>query len=385
MGYYTEYLNTLKNFDSVSSERKNQLSIISKLRNNIPILAIASDLSKPGSPTSIDYSDILPIANQIKNLEGNSIDVILETPGGSGEIAEDIVKLLRNKFDNVSFIIPGWCKSAGTIIAMSGNEILMDEVSALGPIDAQISRNGKTFSAHAFIEGLEKIKEEAIVGLNRAYIPILQNISPGEIKDAEHAMSFAKVLVSSWLKEYKFAKWDIHASTGQPVTPEEKKARAEVIAEQLCDHGKWLTHGRSIKLKDLEEMRVKITDMNSNPDLKEAVWRYYALLRMTFESTTIYKLFETIDSQVLRFQVPKSNGKQKVPSGDIKIIKIDLECEKCKHKTKVQGNLVDGIPIEDGYLPFPIDNQFQCPNCQRLIDLSNIRRDAEAKIGRRIL
>jgi len=41
-------------------------------------------------------------------------------------VAEDIVHILREKFKSVSFIVPGQAKSAGTIMVMSGDEILMD-------------------------------------------------------------------------------------------------------------------------------------------------------------------------------------------------------------------------------------------------------------------
>jgi len=69
-------------------------------------------------------------------------------------------------------------------MAMSVDEILMGPASALGPIDAQMSWQGKRFSADALLEGLEKIKEEVAGSgiLNKAYIPILQGISPGEIQ-----------------------------------------------------------------------------------------------------------------------------------------------------------------------------------------------------------
>ena len=75
------------------------------------------------------------------------MDVIIETPGGDGAVAEDIVRLLRGKFDEVCFIVPGYAKSAGTIIVMSGDDILMGPTSALGPIDAQLLWQGKVFSA----------------------------------------------------------------------------------------------------------------------------------------------------------------------------------------------------------------------------------------------
>ena len=166
--------------------------------------------------------------------------------------------MIRKKYNDVAVIIPGWAKSAGTIIAMAADEILMGSMSALGPIDAQISWQGKRFSADALLEGMNKIKEEVADSgvLNRAYIPILQGISPGELQSASNALGFSKKLVTSWLADYKFKKWDRHSSSDLPVTDEEKSKRAEEIADKLCDHGHWLTHGRSIKLEDLRAMRL---------------------------------------------------------------------------------------------------------------------------------
>jgi hypothetical protein len=109
---------------------------------------------------------------------------------------------------------------------------------------------------------MEKIKEEVVKtgSLNRAYIPILQGISPGELQSAENALNFAKVLVTQWLAQYKFRTWERHSSTGTEVTNADRQKRAEEIAKTLCDHGFWKTHARSIKIKDLEDMRLQITD-----------------------------------------------------------------------------------------------------------------------------
>ena len=159
MGIYADYLNSLKNFEQITQERKKMLKKISSLRGNRDVLVFAADFSEPRAPTSIDYTDILPVQDQLSNLSGESIDIILETPGGIGEVVEDIVKQIRNKYDYVGMIIPGWSKSAGTIFAMAGDEILMGDTSGLGPIDAQIFAKGKKFSADAFLEGLDKIKK----------------------------------------------------------------------------------------------------------------------------------------------------------------------------------------------------------------------------------
>lgn len=379
MGFYSEYLAKQLSFQDLTSERKKQLNEISKLRGNRDVLVYAADLNKRVDAISINYSDLLPISDQLSNLNNEKIDFIIETPGGAGEVAEDIVRLLHNKYKEVGIIVPGWAKSAGTIIALSGDQILMGELSALGPIDAQLNWQGKHFSAHALLEGLKKIKneiEETGV-LNKAYIPILQGISPGEIENAENALKFAKEIVKNWLVQYKFKDWKTHSSTGKDVTSAEKEKRAEEIASRLCDHSFWKTHGRSIKLNDFEEMKVQIIDYRKDAKLNEAISRYYTLLQMTF-ATNIYKVFETKDSQVYRFLV---NPNQKPPSNqqNIQNVVIDFECPNCKQHSKIQANFDKKQPLQPDCLEYPLDNKFLCPNCNSENDLSDLRRQIEAQ------
>lgn len=383
MGIYSEYLDKQLSFPELTAERKKQLKLISELRGNRDVLVYAADLNKGVGAISINYADLLPISDQLSNLKGNKIDIIIETPGGSGEVAEDIVRLLHDKYDEVGIIIPGWAKSAGTIIAMSGDEILMGSLSALGPIDAQLNWQGKHFSAHALIEGLNKIKKEIedTGVLNKAYVPILQGISPGEIENAQNALDFAKELVEKWLVKYKFKNWDTHSKNQKPVTIEEKEIRAKRIAQDLCNHGHWKTHGRSIKLKDLDEMRVKITDYTKNRNLDEAITRYYTLLQMTF-ATAIYKVFETQDSQIYRFIA--QNVSQQNPKNAANVI-IDFECSNCKKHSKIQASLDKKQALQNGCVEFPKDNKYKCQNCQTENNLSELRREIEAQTKKIII
>ena len=144
MGIYSDYLEKNMDFIGLTAERKKQLKRISKARSGRDVLVMASDLTKKAD-TSIGYSDILPFHDQLSNSGGTEIDIIIESPGGLAEVVEDLVGLIRKKFEKVGIIIPGYSKSAGTIFAMAGDEILMGDSSALGPIDAQIISNGKHY------------------------------------------------------------------------------------------------------------------------------------------------------------------------------------------------------------------------------------------------
>jgi hypothetical protein len=383
MGIFSEYLENVTNLDSLNTERKSQLSRISEFRGGREILVYASAMQKQG-PVSIDYDDRLAIFDQLSNLEGSEIDIILETPGGSAEIVEDIVKVIRKRFSKVGMIVPGYAKSAGTILVMAGDEILMQPSSALGPIDAQVTQAGKRFSAHAFLEGFRKIKEEAALGkLNLAYVPILQMISPGEIQSCENALKFAEILVEKWLLSYKFKYWDTHSSTHEPVTEDEKIERASYIAKKLCAHDEWLSHGRSITIDDLIEMGLKITDYSKDSDLFDALNRYYTLLLMSLAPPDVIKIIETPKSQIYkRISMPGHSDLSR-PKTDQLLGTID--CPKCRTKTPVQISFKEGIPINPNAVLFPKNNEFICPNCQEKIDLTKFRKDIEQKHCKKIV
>lgn len=387
MGIYADYLNRNLVGDPLIQERKLQLKRISELRDNRAILVFASALTKARAPITIDYDDIVPINDQISNLTGDKIDIILETPGGYAEIAEQIVEYIRGKFNDVAFIIPGAAMSAGTIMAMAGDDILMSSLSSLGPIDAQILQQGKRFSADAFLEGLNKIKKEVTdTGvLNKAYIPILQNVSPGEIQSALNALDFSKVLVTDWLSKYKFKNWHTHSTTGKSVTEEDKKKRASEIARQLCNHGLWKTHGRSITLKHLRDMKLKITDYTENSDLSEAIQKYFTLLKMFFDSTNIFKVYETPGSQIYRYIPIQGIPQQVVPSQDINQAEVGIQCPQCKNEIKLQANFNENIPLKPGLIKMPKEDKIECPNCKKEIDLVNLKKTIEGQVRRRIV
>ena len=68
----------------------------------------------------------------------DKIFIVLTTGGGSATVVERLVNILRQHYKEVNFIVPDYAYSAGTIFCMSGDNILMDYFSVLGPIDPQV-------------------------------------------------------------------------------------------------------------------------------------------------------------------------------------------------------------------------------------------------------
>ena len=66
---------------------------------------------------AINPQDVRGLAEVLRGLEGEALDLILHSPGGSAEAAESVVKVLRTQFKNVRVLVPVMAKSAATMIA----------------------------------------------------------------------------------------------------------------------------------------------------------------------------------------------------------------------------------------------------------------------------
>lgn len=336
-----------------------------------------------GTQNLVNYDDILFFQDFLADLQGQRISVILETPGGSGEVGRQLVEMLHAKYSHVEFIIPGWAKSTGTIMALGGHEILMGPASALGPIDAQLTQEGKTFSADALIEGMENIKKEveAVGKLNTAYIPILQKISPGELQHAKNALDFARVTVQEWLARYKFGNWTEHRRSKTEVTVEERESVASEIADKLCSQTHWKTHARSISMRELRDLGLLITDYADTPELDRAIVRYQVLTKMTLEQGNVAKLIETANATLaVRFNVAQAVGAPS--SGQAVSATIDSVCKNCGRHTLVQLDFDPGTPLQPGNVRFPQNGLLACPKCGTINDLNPARTATEQQAGR---
>jgi len=66
--------------------------------------------------------------------------LILATNGGSANGAFQMARFLQRTYDEFVLYCPGACKSAGTLVALGANILIMDQFSELGPLDVQIAK-----------------------------------------------------------------------------------------------------------------------------------------------------------------------------------------------------------------------------------------------------
>lgn len=386
MGMFEQYILQGISGPALDVERRKFLGAIGAARNTA-VIAYSARCNPGPAPfdPSILFEDVLPFSDLMDGLAGKRVSVVIETTGGIGEVGRQLVEMLHERFEWVEFIVPGMALSTGTIMCLGAHEILMGAGSSLGPIDAQLRQDGKQYSADALIEGFEEIKANVVANngqLNPAYIPILSRISPGELKNAHNALEFARATVTDWLARYKFANWE---KNGVPVTPEHKAKRAREIAEKLAKQaGNWHTHGRQLRIPDLEAIGLKVFDMRTDAALYELVQRYYILTRLTFEQTAVYKIYETAKSTIAKsfqIQVPPQALQQAVQQAAA--VQVVARCEHCGLEQPFQLDLVPNAPRQPGAVPFPSEPELPCPRCGKAVKFDAILQGVEQQLGRK--
>lgn len=218
------------------------------------------------------------LIEELKNdpVKHDKLYVILTTRGGSAETVERYVNILRYHYTEISFVVPDYAYSAGTIFCMSGDSIYMDYSSVLGPIDPQVlNKDNKFVAALGYLDKVNEFIAKAAAGqLTNAELIWLKEIDLGELRSFEQARDLTIDLLRKWLVTYKFKNWNNHHD-GSVVTHEQKEQRAEEIAKDLSDNKKWKSHGKGITIKELSDLKLKIEDFSADVELRPLIRDYY--------------------------------------------------------------------------------------------------------------
>jgi hypothetical protein len=209
--------------------------------------------------------------------------VVIETPGGYIDAAERIARILRHHYNRVDFLVPSFAMSAGTILVMSGDSILMDYASVLGPIDPQVEVEGAAHLVPAlgylvqYERLVEKSKDGSLTTAELAFL--IQNFDAAQLYRYEQERELSIALLEDWLVNHKFKNWKETETQRTKVTKQMRKDRAREIAEKLNDTERWHSHSRGIPMEVVRrDLNLLVDDFGQDPKLGPAVHDYYRLL-----------------------------------------------------------------------------------------------------------
>lgn len=120
---------------------QNRLDIMTQIENNRGSKVILySTSSRMNMQTNIAGDVIDLFAEHLEKLESPAkITLILHTLGGSTLAAWNLVNMIREYCDYLEIIVLNKARSAGTLISLGANKIIMNNQSTLGPIDPSLT------------------------------------------------------------------------------------------------------------------------------------------------------------------------------------------------------------------------------------------------------
>jgi hypothetical protein len=116
-------------------DKKQLIQQIEKARNSRVITYLTSDRQGPFNARVA--VDIIPlISKQLQTIgKVQNIDFFLYTAGGDTMVPWRLVSMMREYCEKFSVIVPYKAHSAGTMIALGADEIVMSDLSEISPID----------------------------------------------------------------------------------------------------------------------------------------------------------------------------------------------------------------------------------------------------------
>lgn len=89
-----------------------------------------------------------------------NVHLLLTTYGGSAESAFRIARSLRRKYakGKLTVVVDSYCKSAGTLLAVGANEIVMSDLAELGPLDVQLRKPDEIAERQSGLTSFEALR-----------------------------------------------------------------------------------------------------------------------------------------------------------------------------------------------------------------------------------
>jgi len=144
-----------------------------------------------------------------------TIDVVLDTYGGSLDSAFKTVLFLSRFAERIRVFVPRRAKSAGTLIAIGAHELHMSPFAELGPLDTQIvdPRNPtELVSALDCYQSVDYVRAFGLATLRRTLVALAKEMQTGIplselVNTAEHLSTGTMTSMLAQVKALDFGGW----------------------------------------------------------------------------------------------------------------------------------------------------------------------------------
>lgn len=248
-------------------------------------------LTGPGGG-EVHLADAAPIGSMLDAIgECENLDLMLNSPGGSGEMAEKLIAMCREHCRHeFRVIVPNFAKSAATMIALGADVIVMGYLSELGPIDPQymisVGDVAHMVSGQSFIQAYDTAQEKVNEAMAAGESPVgyLQSLSsstmePAFIEHCRRGVQFSRDLAKKMLLTHQLPKK--HANTER----DHLEALAATAAEDLLSANARFSHGRLIGAEEArDQVGLNVEVLPRDDERWEAYWELYVRAEVYMQS-----------------------------------------------------------------------------------------------------
>jgi len=175
----------------------------------------------------------------------NKCFVLLNSPGGLVDSSYKIAYLLRKSFENITIFIPHMALSGGTLIALSGDTIVMGPMSQLSPLDVQLTTEDYQFSTKSVLNAFWRVENYfSKLSVDDAPYPwksFADQLNPILLEECSSLLQTMKEYTKKILVMGMFSK---------------NEDKAEEISEKLVYE--FPTHGYVINFEEAKKLGLKV-------------------------------------------------------------------------------------------------------------------------------
>lgn len=102
-----------------------------------------------------------------------NIVLILVTEGGSADCAYRIARTLHCLYERFYCVISGYCKSAGTLVALGAHELIFGHHGELGPLDVQMTKKDELLESESgltVMTALTALHEKSLLAFEHFFL-----------------------------------------------------------------------------------------------------------------------------------------------------------------------------------------------------------------------
>jgi hypothetical protein len=149
--------------------------------------------------------------NQIQNMTQNrKLLFLVNSPGGLVQSSYKVARALRKTFKEITVFVPHIAASGGTLLALTGNQIVMGMMSHLSPLDPQAQSEDGAVSANSVVDAhrfvTELFDDVSLEDAPYSYKALADKFDSVDIRDALASLSLMEEYIHEILDDCGYTK-----------------------------------------------------------------------------------------------------------------------------------------------------------------------------------